>query len=122
MAFKIAGAMALRKGVAAARPILLEPIAAVEVMVPEDYLGAVLGDLTSRRGRVTGMDKAGKTEVVRALVPAAALDSYAVELRSLSKGSGSFSLHHAHYDETPPDIAHQLIDQYQKTVRHDDEK
>ena len=115
MAFKIAGAMALRKGFSESKPVLLEPVMSAEIIVPGEYMGAVIGDLNSRRGRVLGMDKAGKKDMIKAQVPLSDMFQYAVDLRSLTKGSGRFTMKHSHYEDTPPDIANGLITAYQKT-------
>jgi len=122
MAFKIAGAMALKKGFLEARPVLLEPIMNAEIVVPGDYMGVVIGDLNSRRGRVLGMDKAGKKDMIKAQVPLSEMFQYAVDLRSLTKGSGKFSMRQSHYEDTPPDIANGLIAAYQKTREAEAEK
>lgn len=115
MAFKIAGAMAFRKCVIEAKPLILEPIISLEVIVPDEYMGTVMGDLNSRRGRVLGMDKAGKREIVRAYVPLGQIFQYATDLRSITKGSGHFSMKLSHYEEAPFEIAQPLIDAFQKT-------
>jgi elongation factor G len=114
MAFKIAGAMALRKAMAEARPVILEPLMNVEVVIPDEYMGTVMGDLNSRRGRVLGIDSSGKREIIRAQVPLAYLFEYATDLRSLTKGSGSFTIKLSHYEETIPDRAKILVDDYQR--------
>jgi elongation factor G len=115
MAFKIAGSMALRKAVMEARPVLLEPIMNVDITVPPEYMGSIMGDLNSRRGRVMGMDKSGNKEVIKAHAPLSETFQYATDLRSLTKGSGRFSMKLAYYEETPPQIAQPLIDTYQKS-------
>lgn len=115
MAFKIAGAMAFRKGMMDAKPMMLEPIMNVEVMVPDEYMGTIMGDLNSRRGRVLGMDKLGRKEMVKAQVPLSELFQYATDLRSLTKGSGRFTMKISHYEQLPPEIASPLIESYQKS-------
>jgi len=109
MAFQIAGGMALRKGVLEATPILLEPIMDVEIVIPEDFLGAVNGDLSSRRGRVSGMEAAGSNQKIRAHVPLAEMLRYATDLRSLTHGQGAHSMTFLHYEEVPARIAEKII-------------
>lgn len=115
MAFKIAGSMALRKAVTEARPSLLEPIMMAEISVPPEYMGTIMGDLNSRRGRVLGMDKIGSKEVIKASVPLSEMYQYATDLRSMTKGSGRFTMKLDHYEETPPQIAQPLIETYAKS-------
>ena len=115
MAFKIAAAMALRKGVTSAKPCVIEPIMNVEVAVPEEYLGSIMGDLNSRRGRVLGMDKVGKKNLVKAQVPAGEISNYAIDLRSITRGYGKFSVSFSHYEELPQKIAQTLIEKHQKS-------
>ncbi|MBN1823636.1 MAG: elongation factor G [Endomicrobiales bacterium] len=115
MAFKIAGALAFKKGFSEAKPVLLEPIMNVEVFVPTEYMGAIIGDLNSRRGRVLGMDKSGRKEVVKAQVPLGDMFQYAVDLRSLTKGSGKFNMSKSHYEDVPSEISVPLINAYQKS-------
>ena len=91
MAFKIAASMALKKLQAKCNPVLLEPIMKVEVVVPEEYMGDIMGDITSRRGRVEGMEARGNAQVVRAMVPLAEMFGYATALRSRTQGRGTYS-------------------------------
>jgi elongation factor G len=114
MAFKIAGAMAIRKAVTEARPTILEPIGNLEVLVPDAYTGSIMGDLNSRRGRVSGMEKSGKKQLIKAQVPMGEVFEYATDLRSLTKGSGKYTISVSHYEEAPPQIVHPLIDAYKK--------
>jgi elongation factor G len=114
MAFKIAASMAFKKAFVAASPILIEPIMNIYVTVPEDSVGDVMGDLNSRRGRIMGIDPAGKLQIVRAQCPQAELFRYAIILRSLTSGRGSFSMESSHYEEVPPDIAKKVIDAAEK--------
>ncbi len=109
MAFKIAGSMAFRKGFLDARPILLEPIYNIEVRVPEDAMGDVMGDISSRRGKIGGMEAVGKYQVIRAQVPLAELYRYATILRSKTGGRGVFSAALSHYEEVPREIAEKVI-------------
>jgi elongation factor G len=112
MAFQIAGGMALRKAVQAAGPVLLEPVMEVEVYIPEDCLGAVSGDLNSRRGRTLGMEVKGKLEALKASVPLSEMYTYASDLRSLTQGKGSFTMKFSHYEQVPGKMAQPLIAHY----------
>jgi elongation factor G len=117
LSFKIAASMALKKGVQDCRPGLLEPIMAVEVKVPEAYMGDVNRDLNTRRGRVLGMDSTGDgLQVVSAHVPQAELFTYATELRSLTHGRGTFSATLDHYEEVPQHIAEKVIEAHRKEI------
>ena len=120
MAFQIAGAMALRKAVAAAGPILLEPIMDVEVVIPEEHLGAISGDVNSRRGRIMGMEIKGKSQVVKAQVPLAEMFKYANELRSMTGGRGNYTMRYSHYEPVPQRIAQTIIDKYQASKKHEE--
>ena len=121
MAFQIAGSMAMRKAVLEAGPVLLEPIMDVDVMIPEDYLGAISGDINARRGRIMGMDVQGKSQVVKAKAPLSEMFTYANDLRSLTGGRGSYTMRFSHYEETPHKIASTIISQYQATKKHEEE-
>ncbi len=120
MAFQIAGGMALRKAVMEAGPILLEPIMDVEITIPEDCLGAISGDINSRRGRVMGMDIKGKSQIVKAQVPLAEMFKYASDLRSITGGRGTYTMRFSHYEETPHKIASAIINQYQATRKQEE--
>ncbi len=109
MAFKIAGSMAFKDGMAKANPVLVEPIMKVEVFVPEEYMGDVIGDLNSRRGRIEGMEPRSGAEVIRAFVPLAEMFGYATSLRSRTQGRGNYSMEFHHYDEVPKNIADTII-------------
>ena len=109
LAFKIAGSIAFKKAVTEARPILLEPIVEVEVTVPDDCMGDVMGDLSSKRGRILGMDSHGKMQRVRALVPQAELYKYATHLRSLTQGRASHTAKFAYYEELPQEMTEKVI-------------
>jgi elongation factor G len=109
MAFKIAGSMAVKKAARAASPVLLEPVMAVEVVTPEDYMGDVIGDLSSRRGRVEGMDQRGSSHVIRAQVPLADMFGYATDLRSRTQGRATYSMQFHAYNEVPDSIAKEII-------------
>ncbi|MDR0648320.1 MAG: elongation factor G [Synergistaceae bacterium] len=121
MAFKIAASMAFKKAFVAASPILIEPIMNIYVTVPEDCVGDVMGDLNSRRGRILGIDPAGKLQIVKAQCPQAELFRYAIILRSLTSGRGSFSMESSHYEEVPPDIAKKVIDAAEKVSDEEDQ-
>ncbi|MBI4677830.1 MAG: elongation factor G [Elusimicrobia bacterium] len=120
MAFKIAGSFAFKKVFVDARPIILEPIMNLEVTVPDDYVGAVMGDLNSRRGRVAGIDRVKKRQVVKAVVPLGEMSMYSADLRSMSKGSGKFRMQYSHYEELPAHVAKGLIDAHLKTKQPED--
>ncbi len=109
MAFKIAGSMALKEAARKADPVLLEPIMAVEVVTPEDYLGDVIGDLSSRRGRVEGMEQRGNSQVVRALVPLSEMFGYATDLRSRTQGRATYSMQFHSYQEVPDSVAKEIV-------------
>jgi elongation factor G len=115
MAFKIAGSQAFRKGFLEAKPILLEPIYNIEVKVPEDAMGDVMGDISSRRGKIAGMEGAGHYQIIRAQVPAAELHKYATILRSKTGGRGVFSANMSHYEEVPREVADKVIAASEKT-------
>ncbi|MGB4565000.1 MAG: elongation factor G, partial [Dethiobacteria bacterium] len=109
MAFKIAAAMAFRKGMEQAQPVLLEPIMNVEVTVPEAYMGDIMGDLNSRRGRIQGMEPTGELQLIRAQVPMAEMFRYSIDLRSMTQGRGFFTMSFSHYEEVPAQVADQVI-------------
>ena len=120
MAFQIAGSMALRKAVLEAGPVLLEPIMDVDVTIPEEYLGAISGDLNSRRGRIMGMDVKGKSQIVKAQVPLSEMFKYANDLRSITGGRGVYTMRFSHYEEVPHKIASVIISQYQATKKQEE--
>jgi elongation factor G len=109
MAFQIAASMGLQKVFMDARPILLEPIMNVEVTTPADHAGDVIGDLNSRRGRIAGMEPAGETAAVRAVVPMSEMLTYESSLRSMTGGRGGYSMEFSHYEEVPSFIADKVI-------------
>ncbi|MHB9052700.1 MAG: elongation factor G [Thermoleophilia bacterium] len=111
MAFRIAGSMALKAGVAKAKPVLLEPVMEVEVVVPEEYMGDVIGDLNSRRGKIEGMEPRGKAQVIRARIPLAEMFGYATDLRSLSQGRAVYTMQYDRYEEVPSSIATGIVEQ-----------
>ncbi|MGQ9634725.1 MAG: elongation factor G, partial [Bryobacteraceae bacterium] len=116
MAFKIAGSMAVRQAAEAAKPVLLEPIMSVEVVVPEEYMGDVIGDLSSRRGRIEGTQLRGTSQIIKSMVPLAQMFGYATDLRSLTQGRGSFTMHFGRYEEVPGPIAEEIISKVQGKV------
>ena len=109
MAFKIAGSMGLKAGMQKAEPVLLEPVMKVEVTVPEEYMGDVMGDINSRRGRIEGMEPSNGVQIIRSMVPLAEMFGYATELRSRTQGRGIFSMEFSHYEPVPKSIAEQVI-------------
>ncbi len=109
MAFKIAGSMAFKEGFMKAKPILLEPVMKVEVEVPEEFMGDVIGDISSRRGRVEGMETMDKLSKVKAQVPLSEMFGYATDIRNRTRGQGTFTMEFDHYEEVPGNIAEQVI-------------
>jgi elongation factor G len=109
MAFKIAGSMAVKKAARLAHPVLLEPIMAVEVVTPEEYMGDVIGDLSSRRGRVEGMEQRGNSHVVRALVPLSDMFGYATDLRSRTQGRATYTMQFNSYQQVPESISREIV-------------
>ncbi len=116
MAFKIAGSLAVKAAAEKAKPVLLEPIMSVEVVVPEEYMGDVIGDLNSRRGRIEGLELRGTSQIIKALVPLSEMFGYATELRSRTQGRGSFTMHFGRYEEVPASIAEEIISRVQGRV------
>jgi elongation factor G len=116
MAFKIAASMALRQAAEKAGPLLLEPIMKLEVVVPEEYLGDVIGDLNARRGRIEGVELRGTSQIIRASVPLKEMFGYATELRSRTQGRGSFTMHFSRYEEAPEAVVEQVIARVQGRV------
>jgi elongation factor G len=113
MAFKIAGSMALKDAAKKAKPVLLEPVMSVEVVVPDEYMGPVNGDLISRRGRLEGMELKGATQIIRAMVPLSEMFGYATEIRSRTQGRGSFSMHFGRYEEAPASVTEEVVKRMQ---------
>jgi len=109
LSFKIAGMMAFKKGFVDAKPTLLEPINELEVMVPEDYMGDVMGDISSRRGKILGMESDGSYQKIKALVPLAEIHKYSTILRSMTQGRGHFATRFSHYEEVPREIQEKVI-------------
>ena len=122
MSFKLAGILAFRNVSPGCKPVLLEPLSDVEVQVPEEYLGAVMGDLNSRRGQILGSEPDAKMLKLRAVVPEAELYKYATQLHSLTQGRGTFRKKFKNYAEVPPDAAAKVIDEYQKSKKEKEEE
>ncbi len=110
MAFKVAGSIAFKKAAEESGMKLLEPIMELEVITPEDFMGDIMGDLNSRRGRVLGMDSKGKNQIVKALVPMSEILTYAPDMRSMTGGRGNFTMKFVQYDEVPAQLAQKIID------------
>jgi elongation factor G len=110
-AFKIAGSMAFKDAMKRAKPVLLEPVMAVEVTTPEDYLGDVIGNLNSRRGRIESMNPVGNAQIVKAVVPLSEMFGYATDLRSMSQGRADFTMQFERYEEVPQSIAATIVEQ-----------
>jgi elongation factor G len=110
-AFKIAGSIAFKEAMKRAKPKLLEPMMAVEVTTPEDYLGDVMGNLSSRRGRIESMSQVGNAQVLKALVPLSEMFGYATDLRSMSQGRADFTMQFDRYEEVPANIAQEITEQ-----------
>src|SRR5207247_8799671 len=109
-AFKIAGSMAFKEAMKRSKPKLLEPVMAVEVTTPEDYLGDVMGNLNSRRGRIESMNPVGNAQVIKASVPLSEMFGYATDLRSMTQGRADFTMQFDRYEEVPQSIASEIID------------
>jgi elongation factor G len=116
MAFKIAGSMALKDAVRKAKPVLLEPVMKVEVVVPDEYMGSVNGDLISRRGRLEGVERRGGTQIINAMVPLSEMFGYATEIRSRTQGRGSFTMHFGRYEEAPVSVTEEVVSRAQGKV------
>jgi elongation factor G len=109
MAFKIAGSMAFKEGAARAHPVILEPMMKVEVVVPEQYMGDVLGDLSARRGKIGGMMQRGEAQVIASTVPLGEMFGYSTKLRSMCQGRAVYSMEFSHYDEVPKSKAEEIV-------------
>ena len=109
MAFKIAGSMAFKEAARKASPVILEPVMSVEVVVPEDFAGAIMGDLSSRRGRIEGMEHRAGSQVIKAIVPLAEMFGYATHMRSSTQGRATYSMHFARYEEAPRSVSEEII-------------
>ncbi|OGI21763.1 MAG: translation elongation factor G [Candidatus Melainabacteria bacterium RIFOXYA12_FULL_32_12] len=115
MAFKVAGSMAFKKAAAEARPVLLEPVMHVEITVPEENVGDIMGDLNSRRGRMQGVEAEGATQTVKAQIPMAEMLKYAPDLNSMTSGAGIFTMEFSHYEEVPAHLAQKIIEENKTT-------
>jgi elongation factor G len=109
MAFKIAGSMALKAAVRRASPVLLEPIMEVEVVTPADYMGDIIGDLSSRRGKIGGMTDRAGARVIEATVPLGEMFGYSTTLRSMSQGRAVYTMQFGHYEEVPKSVAEEIV-------------
>jgi elongation factor G len=109
MAFKIAGSMALKEACRKAGVVLLEPVMKVEVVVPEEYMGDVIGDLNSRRGRIQNMDSRPGVQTIQAMVPLAKLFGYATDLRSATQGRGNYTMQFSQYEEAPKAVSEEVV-------------
>ena len=116
LSFKIAGSVGMKEAARKAKPVLLEPIMSVEVVVPEEYMGDVIGDLNSRRGRIEGLELRGTTQIIKSAVPLAEMFGYATELRSRTQGRGSFTMHFGKYEEVPGAIAEEIVSKVQGKI------
>jgi elongation factor G len=108
-AFKIAGSMAFKEAARKAKPVLLEPVMAVEVTVPEEYMGTIIGDLNSRRGRIEGMEMVDTTQAIRATVPLSTMFGYATHMRSSTQGRANYSMQFKQYEEAPRSVSEEII-------------
>jgi len=115
MAFKIAASMAFREGFMQCKPVLLEPIYNVEILIPDEFTGDIMGDLSSRRGKIAGMDPEGRYQKIRGSVPLAELYNYSVDLRSMTSGQGFYTREFSHYEEVPREITEKVIDEIKKS-------
>ena len=116
MAYKIAGSMAVKEAISKASPVILEPVMAVEVVTPEDYMGDVIGDLSARRGKVEGMEQRGSSHVVRAQVPLADMFGYATDLRSRTQGRATYTMQFDAYNEVPESISREIVARARRRV------
>jgi len=116
MAFKICSSVCLKEAMRKAKPVLLEPVMSVEVVVPEEYMGPVNGDIISRRGQLEGTEIRGTTQIIKAKVPLSEMFGYATELRSRTQGRGSFTMHFSRYEEVPKNIGEEIVSRVQGKV------
>jgi elongation factor G len=121
MAFKIAGSMAFKQAIPNSKPCLLEPIQKLEIIVPEENTGDIMGDLSSRRGQVLGFEAKGKNTIIRALVPLAEILRYEPDLRSMTSGRGAYVSEFDHYQEVPNELANKIIEQAAKAKAEEKE-
>ena len=116
MAFKICASICLKEAARKAKPVLLEPVMRVEVVVPEEFMGSINGDLISRRGRLEGTEIRGTTHLIKAMVPLSEMFGYATDMRSRTQGRGSFTMHFGQYEEVPKSIADEIVTRVQGKV------
>ena len=109
IAFKIAGSMAFKDGASKAKPVILEPIMKVEIVLPEDYFGDVMGNVTARRGNITGTDDRNGSKVINAEIPLSEMFGYATDLRSRTQGRGNYTMQFDHYSQVPKSVAEKII-------------
>jgi elongation factor G len=109
IAFKIAGSMAFKEAAKKGSPVLLEPVMSVEVVVPEEYMGSIIGDLNSRRGHIEGMEHRAGSQVIKSIVPLSEMFGYATQMRTLTQGRATFSMHFARYQEVPRSVSEEII-------------
>jgi elongation factor G len=121
MAFKLAAGLAYKAGLPQANPVLLEPVGLLKVSIPDSYMGDIIGDLNKRRGRVMGMNPGEDGQVVEAEVPMAEMTGYAIDLRSMTQGRGSFTFAFVRYEETPPMVQQKVIEETKIHLEEDDE-
>ncbi len=121
VSFKIAASQAFKKGFMEAKPVILEPIYDITVKIPEEYMGDVMGDISSRRGKIQGMDSESPFQIIKAKVPLAELHKYSTQLRSLTQGRGMFSMSFSNYEEVPKEIEGKIIEEYQKSKQEEEE-
>jgi elongation factor G len=119
MSFKLAANQCFKKGFLECKPCLLEPIYEVEVKVPDEYMGDVMGDISSKRGKILGMDSDGHFQIIKAHVPLSELYKYSSNLRSLTQGRGVHKRKFSHYEEVPKEVEHKVIDEYNKSREED---
>jgi elongation factor G len=120
MAFKMAARIAFRKGMETAKPVLLEPIMNVEILVPDAFMGDIIGDINTKRGRVLGMEPAGKKQMIKAQVPLAEMARYTIDLKSITQGRGKFRMEFSHYEEVPAQNAEKIIEQARREKEEKD--
>jgi len=113
MAFKICSSICFKEAARKAKPVLLEPVMRVEVVVPDEYMGSVNGDLISRRGRLEGTEILGSTHIIKSMVPLSEMFGYATELRSRTQGRGAFTMHFGRYEEVPKNVAEEITSRAQ---------
>jgi elongation factor G len=120
MAFKIAASLAFKKGMTEAKPVLLEPIAKVEINIPDEYLGDIMGDMNKRRGRILGMEQQPDgSQLVKAEAPMSEMYTYAIELKSMTQARGSFEVEFLRYEEMPANLAEKVIADYKAQNEND---